>query len=114
MLVTETETNEHDNPVLSSKVEGDTPIKEWIVNYVGEHFESELERFRAEQGKEYEWDGSVTVEMIIELVAKQFPEFVMAIAEENFIRGYRQAFVDMEAGIQMAKADEATLDSSDG
>ena len=30
----------------------------------------------------------------------------MAIAEENFIRGYRQAFVDTETGMEMANAEQ--------
>jgi hypothetical protein len=30
----------------------------------------------------------------------------MALAEENFIRGYRQAFVDVEAGMEMANAEQ--------
>ena len=110
MLITETEAEEQTNPILTSRVEKDTPIKEWIVNYVGEHFSGELARWRVEQGKEFDWDGSV--EMIIDLMAKQFPEFVMAIAEENFIRGYRQAFADLEAGQEMV-ASERSVDQED-
>ena len=34
--------------------------------------------------------------MIVEVVAKEFPEFLMVVAEENWIRGYKQAFDDME------------------
>ena len=30
-------------------------------------------------------------------MASQFPELVLAMAEENFIRGYRQALLDVEA-----------------
>ena len=37
-------------------------------------------------------------------MATEFPEFVLAVAEENFIRGYRQAFTDMEAGMELANA----------
>ena len=58
-------------------------MKEWLVNYVGE----------AQQPK----DGNVTVVMIIEEMLKEFPEFLMAIAEENFIRGYQQAITDVTA-----------------
>jgi len=47
----------------------------------------------------------VTVEMIVELMAKEFPEFLMAVAEENFIRGYRQAFIDTETGMALAQAE---------
>ena len=35
--------------------------------------------------------------MIVHQVASDFPEFLMVVAEENWIRGYRQAFLDMEA-----------------
>ena len=33
--------------------------------------------------------------MIIKVMAEEFPEFLMPLAEENFIRGYRQAVHDM-------------------
>ncbi len=36
--------------------------------------------------------------MIIEIMAKAFPEFVLAVAEENWVRGYHQALVDVEEG----------------
>jgi hypothetical protein len=52
---------------------------------------------KSEIGQDIEWDGDVTVEIIIEYMASQFPELVLAIAEENFIRGYRQALLDVEA-----------------
>jgi hypothetical protein len=29
-------------------------------------------------------------------LAEEFPEFLVVMAEENFIQGYKQAFVDME------------------
>ncbi len=45
----------------------------------------------------------VTVEMIVETMAKEFPEFLMAIAEENWIRGYHQALDDVEVGQKMAR-----------
>ena len=31
-------------------------------------------------------------------MAKEFPEFVLTVAEENWIRGYQQAMVDIEVG----------------
>ena len=39
----------------------------------------------------------MVVEMMVEVFAEEFPEFLMAVAEENFIRGYNQAFLDIEA-----------------
>jgi len=85
-----------ENKALKEEVKKDTPIKEWLVNYVGTEFALELERINSEKPEEpLEWDGSITVEMIVEIVAKEFPEFLMAIAEENFLRGYTQAMTDV-------------------
>ena len=36
--------------------------------------------------------------MIVEVMAKEFPEFLLALAEENWVRGYHQAITDMETG----------------
>ena len=47
------------------------------------------------------------VEMIAETMATEFPEFLMAVAEENWIRGYHQALDDVDAGQTME--DEALL-----
>jgi len=85
-----------ENKTLKEEVNKDTPIKEWLVNYVGTEFLTEVEKINSEKTEEsLGWDGSVTVEMIIEMMAKEFPEFLMAVAEENFIRGYSQAMVDI-------------------
>lgn len=74
---------EPENELLGQVVRTDNPLKEMFVQYVGEKLQPE--------------DGEVTVEMIIDVLADEFPEFVLAVAEENFIRGYKQAFVDMES-----------------
>ena len=34
--------------------------------------------------------------MIVETIAEEFPSFLVAVAEENFIRGYFQAMNDVE------------------
>ena len=78
---------------LNKEVEPETPMKEWMVNYIGEKHEPE--------------DGSVTVEMIVETMAVEFPEFLLALAEENWIRGYRQAITDVDEGQRMAEAEGA-------
>ena len=70
-----------DNP-KNMKVEKDSELKEWLVDYVG--------------NKENPGDDGVTVEMIISTVAKEFPEFLMVVAEENFLRGYEQALDDVK------------------
>lgn len=75
------------NDTLTQRVDTETPIKKWLVNYVGLEFENR---------QDTNFDNSVTVEMIVEVMMKQFPEFVLAIAEENFIRGYKQALFDVE------------------
>ena len=33
--------------------------------------------------------------MITEVFAKEFPEFLLAVAEENWVRGYHQALEDI-------------------
>ena len=64
-------------------------IKEILVTYVGEKLNPE--------------NGDVTVEHIIEVMADEFPDFLMVIAEENWIRGYEQALNDVEEGERLVK-----------
>lgn len=78
-----------ENPTLKEVVQKDTEMKRWLVNYVGEKLNPS--------------DGNITVEMIVEVMAKEFPDFVMALAEENFIRGYEQAATDFEAANKKGK-----------
>jgi len=33
--------------------------------------------------------------MAVEVFAAEFPEFLLAVAEENFLRGYEQALTDV-------------------
>lgn len=70
------------NQELLKVVEKANPMKEWLVNYVGSASKPE--------------NNEVTVNMIVDVMAKEFPEFLLAVAEENFIRGYQQAFADLE------------------
>ena len=60
-----------------------TNIKEILINYVGNN----------NQNVDKE---NVTVENIVETLAQEFPEFLLPVAEENFIRGYQQAMSDIE------------------
>ena len=71
------------NELKKQKVEAENTLKEWLVNYVGNNLNPENEQ--------------VTVEMIVEVVAKEFPEFLFVVAEENFLRGYEQALDDINA-----------------
>ena len=73
-----------ENPTLKEVVTNDNPMKEWLVNYVGEKKNPE--------------DGNVTVNLIVDAMTEEFPEFLMVIAEENWIRGYQQAIADVEEG----------------
>lgn len=75
---------ENDNPGLDEEVSPETPLKHMFVDYVGNKKKPE--------------DDTVTVEMIVETLAEEFPEFLMAVAEENWIRGYQQALDDVEEG----------------
>lgn len=77
-----------ENPLLKSTVEPakETPLKNMIVDYVGNVVNPQ--------------DGGVTVEMIVEVMASEFPEFVLVLAEENWIRGYQQALNDVEIQVQ--------------
>ena len=104
MLTAENNTLELETSSLKEKVEPNSQAKEWLINYAGRRYKTELNKLKIETGKEIEWNGDVTVEMIVGVLAEEFPEFVMALAEENFIRGYRQAFADMEAGMELANA----------
>lgn len=68
--------------IKKMEVKTDNQLRQMFVDYVGEKKNPE--------------DGKVTVEMVISVLADEFPEFVLAMAEENFLLGYKQAFSDME------------------
>ena len=84
---------ENENPDLENPVDSTTGLKQLIVNYIGDKVATTDE---------------VTVAMAVDVFAQEFPEFLMAIAEENFLRGYEQALTDAsEAWRQAAAADTA-------
>ena len=85
-----------ENPVLKQNVTQENDLKNFLVNYAGDILSPK--------------NNDVTVEMIIDVVSKDFPEFLMAIAEENWVRGYHQALVDVEQG---EKAFEEELKSKE-
>tara|TARA_Y100000034_G_C6869749_1_gene396874 strand:+ start:328 stop:630 length:303 start_codon:yes stop_codon:yes gene_type:complete len=70
----------HENPLLAKAVKGDSELKEMLVEYVGTKLDNE----------------EVTVNMIAEVLALEFPEFVFAMAEENFLRGYQVGLDDAD------------------
>jgi hypothetical protein len=74
-----TEMEAHTNPMLAMPVEKDSELKSYLVEYVGSKLDKE----------------EVTVNMIAEVLALDFPEFVFAFAEENFLRGYQLGLEDV-------------------
>ena len=88
-----------ENPGLKEEVEVTNELKEYVVQYVGNKVQPE--------------NGNVDIEMIVEVFAEDFPEFLMAVAEENWIRGYHQALEDVEVGQQMINEDKES-ETTDG
>jgi len=72
-----------ENPDLKKVVLKNSPLKQYLVEYVGDSLRPK--------------SGEVTTEMIVEVMSSEFPEFLLAVAEENFIRGYEQALADVES-----------------
>ena len=73
-----TEEQIHTNPMLAMAVEPNSKLKDYLVEYVGKKLDNE----------------EVTVNMIAEVLALDFPEFAFAYAEENFLRGYQLGLDD--------------------
>lgn len=67
---------------LSQVVEPENDLKSLFVNYVGEKFAGE--------------DGAVTVEMCVQTLAAEFPEFLAPLCEQNFMMGYLQCEKDIK------------------
>ena len=59
-------------------------MKTWLIDYVGEKLKPE--------------SGEITVEMIVEAMSQEFPDFLLAVAQENWVRGYQQALYDVDYG----------------
>jgi hypothetical protein len=70
------------NNSLGLPVEATNKLKKLLIKYTEEVLQPE--------------NQDVTLEMILMVLASQFPDLVLSLAEENFIRGYDQAFADME------------------
>ena len=64
-----------------ASVDADTGLKTLVVNYIGDTL----------NGPE-----DITVDMAVQVFAAEFPEFLFAVAEENFLRGYEQALTDVQ------------------
>jgi len=94
-MKTITEQEATENAELQGLVEPDSDFKNMIVEYVGENSEN------LNEGSD-----EVTVSMIVDVFAKEFPEFLMAIAEENWVRGYQQAINDVQVGMDLAREEK--------
>jgi hypothetical protein len=80
------------NPdLLKEVVPTESELKEIVVNYVGNTLNPDTEE--------------VTVEDIVNVFAEQFPEFLLALAEENWINGYTQALSDSNSINKQVQAD---------
>ena len=66
---------------LEENITGQTGLQQLVVNYIGNRLDAPQQ---------------ITVDMAVQVFAAEFPEFLMAVAEENFLRGYEQALVDVE------------------
>ena len=58
-------------------------LKDYMIEYVGNKLDPE--------------DNTVTVEMVVNVLADEFPEVALSLAEENWVRGYEQGIEDLKA-----------------
>ena len=70
------------NTSLGLPVDATNDLKKLLVQYTKDTLKPE--------------NQEVTLEMVITVLASQFPDLMLAISEESFISGYDQAFADME------------------
>lgn len=75
-------------------VQKNNPMKEWLVDYVGQKLKPE--------------NGEITVEMIVQAMSDEFPDFLMLVAQENWLRGYQQALYDVDYGELSKNEQEST------
>jgi len=73
----------HETNILQKVVFVDGELKSLIVEYVGEKLNPE--------------NNEVNLEMVISTIAEEFPEVLLAIAEENFLKGYELGLNDISA-----------------
>ena len=80
-----TTTSPQENPLLAlPSKDKESELKNFLITYAGTFLDEE----------------NVTVNMIAEVLAAEFPEFTFAFAEENFIRGYETGLNDAYAATQ--------------
>jgi len=73
------------NPLLEQNLlenKEKNKLKSLIVQYVGETLMPESE--------------DITIDQVIKVFANEFPEFIVCVAEENWVNGYSQALKDVD------------------
>ena len=68
--------------MIEEKTKKDTELKSLIVEFVGNKLNPH--------------NDEVTIEHIAEVFSEEFPEFLIALAEENWVNGYTQALNDVD------------------
>jgi|GEM_PF-3163838 len=84
---------------LQQPVEPINPLKAFFIEYVGNKYKPE--------------DGAVTVEMCVQALGEDFPEFLVPVCEQNFFLGYNQCEADIRTALtarDAAKETEASVD----
>ncbi len=76
--------NQEDLSTLNEEVKKSNELKTFVVEHVGSKLNPDNEE--------------VTLEMVVEVMAEEFPELMLCVAEENWVRGYQQALVDVDSG----------------
>ena len=85
------------NPNLMKQITpSETELKDLIINFVGNIKNPEKDE--------------VTVSLVIDVFAEQFPEFLLAVAEENWVNGYTQALNDVQFVENQKKIQDITID----
>ena len=70
---------------LNNTVEAkENQVIDYLVNYTGEKLNPE--------------NDEVTIGMIIDVLSQDFPDLVLCLSEENWVRGYQQALTDVQEG----------------
>ncbi len=82
---------------LGNKVDPNNDLKEMIVEYTGNKINPENEE--------------VTLEMVIDILSDEFPELLLCVSEENWVRGYHQALTDVEDGEKFLREENEKLHS---
>lgn len=98
-MKTESEILEESQKDLNVVVEKENSLKELILDHVGTSLGMEE-------------NSDITVDMCVKVLAKDFPELMIPIVEQNFLLGYKQGLADSRSlesavhSIEKEKKDE--------